>query len=276
MKKSLLTSLIAATAASVLPLASLHAAANATDNANDPAYSGGFDGVNGGTGFGTNTLSNNGTGGFGSFIGSATGNGNGGSGGTIDTNGKSFGLFANSGALIQDTRSFTAGGPNGNTALAVGQTFSLSLDNGFINTGSTVGFNLLNTAGTSQFTFQFLGGNADYTYSIGTGAQTDTGVGYTDAGLSIAFAKGAGNAFTLTITPQATGVATTITGALAAGATISQFQVFNNNAAGTNTGPNYDLFFNSPTVVPEPGSWAASLAGIGLLVGVQRLRRRRA
>ena len=274
MKPFLFFPFLAATAVLILPSATLHAAANASDNANNSTYtSTTYGGLNGGTGFGVNTITTNGTGMTNSFIGSAANNGDGGSGGGINTNGRSFAISSGAGGRIQDTRSFTAGGPNASTALAAGQVFSLGFDNGPIN--GPVGLNLLDAAGASQFTFEYAGGGT-YSYSIGSGAQISTGVAFTLNGLNVSFALNTGTAFVLTVTPLG-GTATTINGSLATGATISQFQMFSNDAADGDGGhvPNYDLYFNSLAVntVPEPGSWLAALVGIGLVAGVRRYRR---
>ena len=194
-------------AVSILPLASLHAANNASDNANNSTYTAtSYGGLNGGTGFGVNTITTNGVGITNAFIGSAANNGDGGSGGGINTNGRSFALTSGATGRIQDTRSFTAGGPNASTSLAAGQVFSLGFDNGPVN--GPVGLNLLDTTGTSQFTFEYAGGG-NYSYGIGSGAQISTGVAFTLNGLNVSFALGAGNAFALTITPLS-GTTTTI------------------------------------------------------------------
>ena len=259
-------SLFVAAASLALPLSSVHAAANASDNAGNYTAGGGYAGLNDGTGFGAYTVSGASST-AGTFLGDSTGNA-GGSGG-INTNGSAFGVYANSGSQLLVNRSFVADAA-GQTFLAVGQSFSLSFDNGYVTNGSTVGFNLLAADGTDRFTFQFLGGTNDYTINTGSGSTAvDTGVGFTGSGLSLVFTQLAGNAFTVAITPSGA-TTTTLTGTLAA-SNISQFQVFNNNAG---TGSNYDVFFNNPTVVPEPGTVAVVLAGaVGLWMVTRRRRR---
>ncbi len=248
----------------VLPVASLYAAADAADNANN--YGTDYNNQNLGTGFGsvyvlTNSSNNSSNGG--TFIGNSTANGGGSSGG-INTNNKAFGLYANGGALTQVTRAFGAGGSNNSAALASGQVFSLALDNGYINSGSVIGINLLNASGTAQVTFQFTGGNADYFYRVGTGTLLDTGIPYTTGGLTLGLAEGNNDAFNLVVTSGST--TATLSGT--AGSDISQFQVFNNNAG---SGANYDLYFNSPMIsdVPELSAWAMMPLFLGLL-GVAR------
>lgn len=259
---ALLSCLVAATA---VPS---HAASLANDNAGN--YGTTYAGQNNGTGFSAFTV----TGGSnsGSFIGTSTGNGTGGSLG-IDTAGKSFGLFANSGETATASRSFTAGGPSGAATLDPGQTFTLRLDNGNINTNSSVGFNLLNGAGVDRFTFQFIGGQPDYFYNLGNSNNIDTGVGFTPNGLTLALMVGVNNAFTFTITPNG-GATTTINGTLV-DSDITQFQVFNNNAG---SGVANDAFFNNPAItgaVPEPSTTLVSAVGaLGLGLCVWRVRRR--
>src|SRR5438128_10269891 len=107
----------------------------ASDEADNSPYGGahGWQTLdNGGSGFGAWTFSNPGgngaTGGF--FIGSSSGNA-GGSSGNIDTAGVSWGMYANSGVTSAAVRPLTGG------SLAVGQEIKLSIDNGFLNAGSS-------------------------------------------------------------------------------------------------------------------------------------------
>src|SRR4051812_34743929 len=115
-------------------IATCNAALNASDNAGN--YGGVWAG-NQGTGWGgawvfTDSANS------GHFIGDSTLNA-GGSGG-INTGGDAWGLFANSGTTAEAIRPFSG-------ALSVGQTFSLQIDQGFQQGGSTVGFGLQNSTG---------------------------------------------------------------------------------------------------------------------------------
>lgn len=260
MKRLVLASAVAATAFA-LPAVSLHAAAPASDSAAN--YTGNYNNGNLGTGFGsayivnTNNASTNNAG---TFLGTSGANGNGGAG-NIDTGGQSFALYANGGATTLVNRSFSVGGPSGNAFLAAGQTFTLRMDNGFVDTGASVGFNLLSSTGASRFTFQFVGGNNAYTYNTAN-ADTSTGVGFTSDGLTISYTQNAGTAFTLAITPFG-GTTTTINGNVPV-ADVAQFQVFDANAG---SGTSNNLYFNSPTVVPEPSTMILLAAGAtGLLI----------
>ena len=255
-------------AAFALSPVSLHAAANASDNAANYPQAGGYAGLNNGTGFGSAYIVNtNGasTNNAGTFLGTSGANGNGGAG-NIDTGGQSFGLYANSGATTLINRSFAVGGPSGNAFLAAGQTFTLRIDNGFVDTGSSVGFNLLNSTGTSRFTFQFVGGNNAYTYNT-AGTDVSTGVGFTADGLTISYTQNAGTGFTLAVTPFG-GTTTTIASNVPV-ADIAQFQVFNANAG---SGTSNNAYFNSPTVVPEPTTMVLMAAGATGLVVFRRRR----
>ena len=251
-----------------------YAAAPAFDSAADATYNDGWQSTdNGGSGFTTWTLSapgaTNSTGGF--IVESSSLNGSGTSG-NIDTAGRSLGIYANSGIVGTANRSFTAGGSNGLSILDAGQTFSLTLDNGFIATNSSVGFNLLNAAGTDRFTFQFVGGQngGNYVYNIGDGNNITTGVGFTTNGLTLSFTQLINNGFSFSITPNG-GSATVINGTLTA-SDISQFQLFNSNAG---SGSSNNAYFNSFQVVPEPSSLAL-LGGPAILGAWFYLRRRRA
>ncbi len=219
---------------------SARAANVATDQASNAPYADGWQtGDNGGTGFDPwfliTTNANSATGGF--FIGDSASNGGSGNIGAI-----AWGLYANSGDGALATRVFTIGGSNNATALAPGQTFSVSMDNGNVDTNSTVGFNLLNSSGADRFTFQFVGGGANYVYNLGDGVPVDTGVPFTRDGLQVSLTVGASNAFTLKIIVD--GVTTTLSGTLN-GSDIDRAQLFNSNAGG---GSASDLFFNNMAI----------------------------
>lgn len=231
-------------------------AALAWDNAAQGAYSDGWaGGDNGGSEFGAWTLS--GTGSYGFFVGTSANNGDG--GGNIDTSGKSWGLWANSGGLAQAVRAF-------NSVLAVGQTFSIGMDNGWVQDGGSVGFALRNASGQERFRFYFSGGDTVYRINDSTTGDSTT-IGFTDDGLSIAFTLTAADAYSVAITAGG-GSPVTITGTLGASGSIADLRLFNSNA-----GPNYqrDLFFNSLQVVPEPTH--AALGVFGVLFGAAQLWR---
>lgn len=255
---------------------SLFAAAVASDNASNSAYNSGWsNSSNGGSGFGAwqlgDTYSNPSNGGF--FIGSSQGNGS--NDGNIDTSGsKSWGLYANSGDVTNAVRTFTSGGSNGQSILGSGEKFSLSLDNGYIDSGGTVGFGLQNSSGANRIEFYYANGSSSYSINIG-GTTLATGIGFTSAGLSILFTQNSGTGWSMAITPNG-GSTSTFTDASAGSAAlaasdISQVRVFNANAGG---GGARDAFANSMQVVPEPSSIALLLCGFA--GGALALRRKRA
>jgi hypothetical protein len=252
-----------------------HASNAASDNAADPAYIGGtIDGQNGGTGFSNWVqVAQNGPGGSGSFIGDATQNGNIPSGGGINVGGKSWGLYGNGGNTEVLYRDFTGG------SLSLGQSFSIGMDNGYIDSGNVAGFILRNGVDTSnknngqRFEFLFIGGNADYYIATNsTSPLIDTGVGYTDGGLLLNFTLTGADTFSLSITGLTSGANTTITGALGgtSGSGIDSVALYNQNAG---SGNHYDVYFDQMAItVPEPATAALVAAG---LLGAMLIRRRK-
>ncbi len=264
---------IAALLAGLGATAQTHAAAIATDNAADPAYNTGWpDGANGGSGFSAWTF--NPTINSGEFIGDSSGNGDPPSG-DINTNGRAFGLFANSGGRITASRSFTSGGPNNSNTLGVGQMFSLQMDNGFVDssTNGFVGFNLLDSNFLTQFQFGFFGGQNVYVFEAPDGAgEIHTNIPFTTDGLTAALLLGDNNTYTFTVTLNG-GAQYVLTGTGAFGAiNVSMVQLFNQTAG---SGSSHDLFFNdfSLTTVPEPGATVLVLVGAGIAAAAVRGRR---
>jgi hypothetical protein len=267
-KTFLALSLIAVSASSA------RAALMAADNASDAAYNSGFNhGTNGGSGFGA-WVFNNSVAGFnttnsgfaGEFIGDSALNG-GGASGNINVAGESWGLYSNSNNTASATRSFLAGGITGTSVLGVGESFALKMDNGFLNSGQSVGFGLQNSSGTNRLEFYFVGGTNFYQINV-NGSAANTTNGFTADGLDVNFTQGAANAWTLNVGSNT--YSSTTFGALA-GSDISQVRLFNFNP-GAGTGAR-DAYFNSfaVTSVPEPASALVGLMTAGCLV----LRRRR-
>ncbi len=246
-----------------------YAAGFGSDSADDPAYSGGWtNGSNGGSGFGPWTVggiddNNDGTNNAGVFIGSSANNGDGdtNSDGDIDSSGDAWGTFANTDDLAQGVRSLSG-------TLSVGQTFSIDMDNGFVD--GAVGVGLQNNTGRTLWEFFFQGGQANYRVSDAAGVN-DTGIGFTDEGVSLDFTLTTATGYSLGI-EDGNGNTDTVTGTLlnpAGGQDIAQVRVFNFNGGG---GASNDAFFNNMAVVPEPGTMA--LFGIAT-AGLVALRRRR-
>jgi hypothetical protein len=214
----------------------------AYDRASEPAYGGGWtNGSNGGTGFGPWQLIQTATGGF--LLGTSVSNGWS-TGITIDSCGEAFGLFANSGGNAVAYRAL-------NTSLTIGQSLLWRMDNGWINTGSSVGIALRNGNTTNtvnnyntgaRFEFFFLGGSNDY-YAVDSAGRRDTGVGYSSEALELEFTLTGTNTYSLHVTRLENNTSTIITGTLngTAGSTIDSFALYNRNAG---SGYQYDAFFN--------------------------------
>lgn len=250
--------------------ASLQAANTGFDNASNSPYEPGntwTTGQNGGSGFGAWILNGPGDanpshGGF--FMGSSSGNA-GGVSGNIDTAGVSWGMFANSGQLVEAFRPLTGG------SLLVGQKITLSIDNGFLNAGSSEGFGLQTSGGTNRLEFFFAGGSPSYSLTDGSGTNA-TGIGFTGNGLSFAFTLTGTNTYSLDVTPNG-GVTSTFSGTLAgvAGTGIDQLRFFDFNG-GNGQGSDGDFFVNLLTV---PEASPRIFFGAPALLGVFLLRRRR-
>jgi hypothetical protein len=258
-------------------VSSAHAAAPASDNASDPAYTGGnFDGVNGGFGFGAWQLNQAvSTSSSGWFVGSSTNNAGGSSGGIDSTGAKSWGGYGNNGASALAVRPFTGD-------LDVGQTFAIDIDSGWIGTGAAVGLSLRNSAGQNLVKVFYRGGDATDSYKLNDGAGSrNLGVPFTGNGLHLEITLGAGDTYSGTLT-AAGGAPVIFAGTLmtrSGGEDVTQVRLFNNNAAGTTGGANWDAFFNNmeiqpaSPVVPEPSTIV--LVGVGL-AGALMIRRRKA
>jgi len=242
------------------------AAALAVDNADELAYSDGWqDGDNGGFGFGPwflGTLFGNPTFG-GHFIGDSSANGSTPPSGNINTNGVSFGLYANTDEFSFAGRAFT-GGP-----LGVGQSFILDMDHGDVQLGGSVGFNL-----GSRLSF---GRSTDNEYFvIDADGVTITDVPVTDDGLTVFVGLTGADTYELAIQPFGSG-ATVIPGTLAGSGDILGFELFNDNAG---TSPNNDVYFNfievAGAAIPEPATGALTAMAAFAFGLVRRRRRRRA
>lgn len=260
----------------------------AADNAAQTAYNSGFNtGANGfvsgfggssGNGWGsawTISLTNPGNSGQnGTFVASSTGNGDGlddgkdSSGGAItgaandgdiNTAGRAWGLYANSGQTVSAVRSFSG-------AFELQQRFRLDMDTGYQQTGATVGFGLRNSSGQNLFELYFIGGQTNYTVNA-TGLSGSL-PSYTTEGMSIEFYLVTPTTFSVTLTRR-DGVAGTVTGTLlsaAGGSGIEQVRLFNFNGGSGNAN---NAYFNSVSI-PTPG--AGALMGLG---GLMLARRRR-
>jgi hypothetical protein len=262
-----------------------NAANPASDNAADIAYSGGWSsGSNGGIGFGPWDLgvSINDPNRDGFLIGSSSSNGNPPSG-NIDTSGKSWGMYANGHNQVLDALAVAYRPFMG--SLAVGQTTTLNMDNGFVDSGppGIVGFSLMNADPVSsnalfstlpntntRFAFSFTGGDTNYKIALGDGMGSyntiDTGTGFTDGGLSLAFTLTGANTFSLRINSGSA-----ISGTLGGSSSdaLNGIALFNYVAG---SGSSNDAFFNSLAIVPEPASIVLLVLGAVSLPITRRFR----
>lgn len=226
--------------------------AQATTIASDSAanYGSDFDtGMNGGYGFGTWTLN---TPGGGHYVGGGV-----------------FGLWNN--AYGAGTGSFA--NRQFGSSLSVGQTFSISLEMGSLNSSlEEGGFSLEDSSGNVLFSYWQQGGNnANGDYSDANGPGTATGFAYDFMRLdTFAFTLNSATSYTFTDLATSASYEGTLSG------TISQLQVFRDNLAGdpaTGGGGGTDLRFNNLeiTAVPEPSFFAlVGIGGLGLLTVVRR------
>ncbi len=220
----------AASAAELASISALDAATQAApgDDAGRTAYASGYKaGENGGTGFGPFAVKTTGT--AGTFVFSAAeaeGNQGAPPPASIDTQGKSFGLFAQSAdAVVTITRGFQA--PLAQT----GDSFALDFVGGF-NDAGTVGV-ALTTAGGPAGSFVFHSGG--------------TGVLFNDKPAGLGFVRGASHlVYTLT---SPTAYSLTVTGADAFSGTgtlsgpVTGFQIQQTNSGSTKT--DHNAYFNN-------------------------------
>jgi hypothetical protein len=203
---------------------------NASDRGANAVYGDGWDASdNGGFGFGAWQF----------FTSSGDPNQNGRFMATADavTIGKpAWGLYANSGQLSEAKRALLA-------PLTTAQTFSVSFENGFIDTGAGAGVALQNAGGETLWEFFFNGGDTYYSISGGT-----TDVGFTDGAIDITFRLTGPTNYLAEITPPLGGTRV-LTGNLESNTNSSEialFRAWNNFAGG---GSERDVFFNNLALV---------------------------
>jgi subtilisin-like proprotein convertase family protein len=235
-------------------------ASGGTDNASGTAYDDGWqNGDSSGSGFGPwqlNPATSGSTAGF--FIGSSTNNGTPGGPGIDSTGGKAWGVYANSSAMAEAVRNFAGGG------LLTGDTFSLDLDNGWLDgLNTSAGFGLQNSAGQNRFELYFRAGDANYTVNDASGPHS-SGIAWTDKGVHAAFTLTGPDTYSVTITRLADNAQATLTGTLAgtAGSSVDRVRLFYYNADGG--GGARDVFFNNLSVTGSAlpaGNWTVRVAG---------------
>jgi Bacterial Ig domain len=236
---------------------SAFASSPATDDACAAAYTGGnYNGQDGDVGgFGAwQVIPTVNGGSSGAFVGSSANNGGGCASGNINCNvggSKSWGMYANSGQA-SGLRTFPGG-------LVVGQTFTMEMDNGNINgpysANNVVEVQLMNASGVRRWGVHFRGGAGEYqTYdAANTTFERGTGLGFSDAGLRIAFTITGANSYSVTLTRLAGG-SVTHTGTLASSGDIDRVFVLVRSAG---SGCNFDAFWNKMNISACPAGFPA-------------------
>lgn len=259
-------------------LPALRASQLAFDQPGLIAYDDGWQsGDNGGTGFQPWILSVFNVS-AGHFMGNSTANGNGLDDGTIngaagdgDVNvaGRAWGLWANGSATADGVRPFIG-------ALSVGQSVIAHLDNGYIDTGGTVGVALQNSSGQNVWELFYAGGNPTYSNNDAGGVNS-AALGFGDEGLRIQFTLTGAGTYDVALT-RFDGVGVGYSGILmnpSGGQAIDRFRLFNYNAG---EGASRDAFLGGQQggglqIIPEPAAFG--LLGFSLLGFVWRRLRDR-
>ncbi|MBL0017562.1 MAG: HYR domain-containing protein [Bacteroidetes bacterium] len=212
--------------------------------ASGTAYNDGWQtGDNDGTGFGAWTLnaSTGNTSQAGFFAGSSTVNGAGvDSNGDNDINsaGRALGMYANSAQATQATRPIL--GVFGN-----GSKLTLELDNGFIDPGQIVGFQIQNSSGSSLGEVRHRGGQPGYEIVDAMGITPFPGVSFTDEGIIIEVTSTLPGQASIKLTRKVNGATQTLPMVHFPGGgnqVIARFMVFNSNAG---TGATNNLYVNN-------------------------------
>lgn len=214
-----------------------------TDNAANPVYATGYTGLGGDTpGFGAFHVVTTGSS-AGTFVASASeaeaGNGNPGS---IDSGGKSFGMFAQSvDAVTTVVRPFQT--KTRTSGLVSGDSFALDFVTGYndgANGGGSAGVALMTSGGATVGDFHYQSGN-QYFFS----GAVISGQSYATGALHLVYTLTSATAYSLKITGAVTFSGTgTFTGP------ITGFQVQQKNAGGVD--PAHNAYFNSLILTCPP------------------------
>lgn len=201
---------------------------------------------------------------------SSTGNGDGDANldGDIDSaGGTSWGLFAGPNGLLGPSH-VRLGHTFAGGALSLGQTLFIDMDTGFIDNGGIVGVEL-DASGFDRFVFQFTGGQTTYQYG-NIGNLTDSGIGFTDEGMRLAFTLLTADTIDFRVTTFGDGQQYTFNNlSLGNSGGIERIEIYN-IAAGASVAGEKDAFFNNLAVIPEPATASLILAG---LLGLAARRR---
>ncbi|MDD4735466.1 MAG: carbohydrate-binding protein [Kiritimatiellae bacterium] len=200
------------------------------DSSDDPAYALGWaDGANGGTGFNAWSLTAEDNSGFAIASSDEASN--------LSLGETAWCMWANGGAQAQAVRTLKA-------PLVEGDTFSVKLDNNFIETGKGMGIALQNAAGQTLWQFWFNGGDINYNMT----SVESTQLGWTGDGLEIDFKLTDTNSFEATVTPAGSPEAV-FSGVLNSQTdkTVSQFRAWNYS---TGAGTEYNVYFDDISITP--------------------------
>jgi hypothetical protein len=243
----------------------------ASDNAGNAVYSGGWNGgMNGGSGFGSWAQQVDAGAGYfyvNSYVNNPATIAPG-----IDTSSVSWGLSASvpASATAFAMRPFTGG------SLSIGQTFEISLQNGYVD-GGAVGIDLRNGTSMTDYnagerlSLYFSGG-----WHIYDGNTNPNLLSYDTGGFKVDFTLTSANTYSLTMTNLDPSAAVdnrsiTVTGTLAgtAGAGIDSVTLYSQQ---NTTDAYHNMYFNSMSIIPEPASDALVCMG---LLGLLLMRRRK-
>ncbi len=133
------------------------------------------------------------------------------------------------------------------TPTLVGNTFSLQLQDGTINSGGAAGLSLWNSSNNSVFELYGNGSNGDFTITDSSGA-VDTHISATNTAIQADLTLTSPTTYSLSIKNLSNNAVTTFTGTLAnpsGGQSITQLRFFDFNASGN------DSFFNNNKCSPS-------------------------
>lgn len=163
------------------------------------------------------------------------------SAGSIDVGGISWGIQQNTGSgIVGDAVRSLPGG-----ALSAGQSLQVSLQNGNVDTGGTVGISLQDAGGNNAAEFYFVGGQSNYTLNDATGSNQIAGFGFTNTGVRLSLTMHTATTFTLTATKVVGGATVTLSGSTISGRSIQRIRFFNFQGG---NGLSNNCYFNSLSV----------------------------
>ena len=206
-------------------------ATNAVDNASDAAYSDGWNtGNNGGTGFGSWTL-NAVEGSSGHF-----------------TDARGWGMWTQEGDYLSESiRPFSS-------PLTTGQTFHVRMQNGWVESGGSIGVALQTAEGVTVWECYFNGGDTNYNVSTGV-----TDIAWTDAGLDITYEITGPSDCEVSIQPLGGGDLRQYTGTV--GGQIARFRAWSHsNGRDDGQNSNRDFFINNLKITSPTGEGVATNA----------------